>query len=45
MDKVTLTINGISVTTDKNSSVLTAAREAGIYIPTLCYHPDLHEKV
>jgi len=42
MDKVTLTINGISVTTDKNSSVLTAAREAGIYIPTLCYHPDLH---
>lgn len=42
MDKVTLTINGISVTTDKNSSVLTAAREAGIYIPTLCYHSDLH---
>ncbi|MDD4722187.1 MAG: NADH-dependent [FeFe] hydrogenase, group A6 [Acidaminococcaceae bacterium] len=41
MDKVTLTINGISVTTNKNSSVLTAAREAGIYIPTLCYHPDL----
>lgn len=41
MDKVTLTINGISVTTNKNSSVLTAAREAGIYIPTLCYHSDL----
>lgn len=41
MDKVTLTINGISVTTNKDSSVLNAAREAGIYIPTLCYHSDL----
>ena len=41
MDKVTLTINGISVTTNKDASVLTAAREAGIYIPTLCYHSDL----
>jgi len=40
-DKVTLIIDGKTVTTKKNNSILTAAREAGIYIPTLCYHPDL----
>ncbi len=36
-----LTINGQAVEAKPNSTVLTAAREAGIYIPTLCYHPDL----
>lgn len=37
----TLTIDGQSVRTDKDMSVLDAARQAGIYIPTLCRHPDL----
>ena len=41
MDMVTLTINGQTVQTKKNSTVLEAARAAGIYIPTLCYHPEL----
>ena len=44
MDMVTLTINGQTVQAKKNSTVLEAARAAGIYIPTLCYHPELsHE--
>jgi NADH-quinone oxidoreductase subunit G/NADP-reducing hydrogenase subunit HndD len=41
MKKVSLTINGIAVTAPQGSTVLEAARSAGIYIPTLCYHPDL----
>ncbi|MCH4166367.1 MAG: [FeFe] hydrogenase, group A [Megasphaera sp.] len=41
METVTLTINGITVTASKGSTVLEAAQSAGIYIPTLCYHPDL----
>lgn len=41
MDMVTLTINGQAVQANKNSTVLEAARAAGIYIPTLCYHPEL----
>ena len=41
MDMVTLTINGQTVLTKKSSTVLEAARAAGIYIPTLCYHPEL----
>ena len=44
MDMVTLTINGQTVQAKKNSTVLETARAAGIYIPTLCYHPELsHE--
>ncbi|MCC7360566.1 MAG: (2Fe-2S)-binding protein [Anaerolineales bacterium] len=38
---VTLHINGQSVTTEDGSTVLTAARQAGIFIPTLCDHPAL----
>ena len=38
---VTLTINGRSVTAPEGSTVLEAARSAGIDIPTLCHHPDL----
>jgi len=38
---VTLTINDQQVTTGEGSTILEAAREAGIYIPTLCHHPDL----
>lgn len=36
-----LTINGIPVEVEAGTSVLEAARKAGIRIPTLCYHPDL----
>lgn len=41
MDMVTFTINGQTVQAPKNATILEAARSAGIYIPTLCYHPEL----
>ena len=34
---INLTINGISVQVNDGSTILEAARSAGIYIPTLCY--------
>ena len=41
MTTVTLTINGQKVTTPEGSTILEAARGAGIHIPSLCHHPDL----
>ena len=41
METVKLTINGQQVEAEQGASVLQAAKAAGIYIPTLCYHPDL----
>jgi predicted molibdopterin-dependent oxidoreductase YjgC len=41
MMNVTLTINGKQVTVPQDSTILEAARLAGIQIPTLCHHPDL----
>ena len=41
MEQITLTINGQEVKAKKGMTVLEAAEAAGIYIPTLCYHPDL----
>jgi NADH dehydrogenase/NADH:ubiquinone oxidoreductase subunit G len=41
MDTITLTIEGRKVKAKKGATVLEAALEAGIYIPTLCYHPAL----
>ncbi|MFB3880917.1 MAG: NADH-dependent [FeFe] hydrogenase, group A6 [Armatimonadota bacterium] len=41
MATITLTINGREVTAPAGSTVLEAAEQAGIYIPTLCHHPDL----
>lgn len=38
---ITLTINEKEITLDKPVSVLEAARQAGIKIPTLCYHEAL----
>ena len=38
---VTLTIDGKTVEVAKGATVLEAALGAGIYIPTLCYDPDL----
>ncbi len=38
---VTLTIDGKKVETQEGKSVLEAAFQSGIYIPNLCYHPDL----
>lgn len=38
---VTLTIDGQSVTVPKGTTVLEAARQMGIHIPTFCWHPKL----
>jgi NADPH-dependent glutamate synthase beta subunit-like oxidoreductase len=38
---VKLTIDGQQVEVSSGTSILAAARGAGIYIPALCYHPDL----
>ncbi len=40
-DKIKLTIDGVNVEVEKGTTVLQAAQSAGIYIPTLCYHPNL----
>lgn len=41
MANVTLRINGQEVTVDGGATILDAAKQAGIYIPTLCHHPWL----
>ncbi len=41
MEKIKITINGRSLLVDQGLTVLEAAQSAGIYIPTLCHHPDL----
>ena len=41
--KVNVTINGIEVQVPEDYTVLLAAREAGIDIPTLCYLKDINE--
>ncbi|MGE5398163.1 MAG: NADH-dependent [FeFe] hydrogenase, group A6 [Chitinophagales bacterium] len=40
MGMVNVTIDGIKVSVPDGSTILAAAKEAGIVIPTLCYHPD-----
>ncbi|NLT28604.1 MAG: FAD-dependent oxidoreductase, partial [Dehalococcoidales bacterium] len=41
MNTITLNINGKDVKTEAGKTVLEAALDNDIYIPTLCYHPDL----
>jgi NADH dehydrogenase/NADH:ubiquinone oxidoreductase subunit G len=41
VDDIKLTVNGREITAKKGATVLEAALDAGIYIPTLCYSPDL----
>ncbi|MCE5314262.1 MAG: NADH-dependent [FeFe] hydrogenase, group A6 [Armatimonadota bacterium] len=38
---INLTINGRNISAEPGETILAAARKAGIYIPTLCYHSDL----
>ncbi|OGO00060.1 MAG: hypothetical protein A2Y58_00745 [Chloroflexi bacterium RBG_13_51_52] len=40
-DKIKLTIDGTEIEIERGATVLQAAQSAGIYIPTLCYHPNL----
>ena len=39
--KISITINGVVYEVDEGKTILEAAKEAGIIIPTLCYHKDL----
>lgn len=43
MEMVNIIIDGQNVTTPKNTTVLAAARQAGIEIPTLCFLKDINE--
>jgi formate dehydrogenase (NADP+) beta subunit len=38
---IELTINGQQILSDEGISILTAAKKAGIYIPSLCFHPNV----
>ncbi|MCP4394277.1 MAG: 2Fe-2S iron-sulfur cluster binding domain-containing protein [Alphaproteobacteria bacterium] len=40
-ETVTLEIDGIEINVPKGTSILNAARQEGINIPTLCHHEDL----
>ncbi|NPV91781.1 MAG: 2Fe-2S iron-sulfur cluster binding domain-containing protein [Firmicutes bacterium] len=44
MSDITLIINGIRTTVPADTTILDAARRAGVKIPTLCYHPDQEVK-
>jgi [NiFe] hydrogenase diaphorase moiety small subunit len=37
---VEFTIDGVTVTATEGQSLVQAAAEHGVYVPTLCYHPD-----
>ncbi|MBI4333873.1 MAG: FAD-dependent oxidoreductase [Chloroflexi bacterium] len=41
METLTLTIDGQEVKARRGATVLEAALDAGLYVPTLCYHPFL----
>ncbi|GAI12556.1 unnamed protein product, partial [marine sediment metagenome] len=41
MEKIKLTINSQEIKARNGATVLEAAQSAGIYIPSLCYYPDL----
>ena len=40
-EDITLTIDGVEVKTQPGTMIIKAAMDAGMYIPYLCYHPDL----
>ena len=41
MSKIQLTIDDKTISADSANTIIEAANKAGIYIPSLCYHPDL----
>lgn len=43
MEKVTLTIDGQQVQVNPDTTVLDAAKQCGIHIPTLCYMAEINE--
>lgn len=45
MDSISFAINGAVVTAEAGQTVLEAALANGIYIPNLCFHPDLKPRL
>lgn len=43
MEKVNITIDGVEVSVDKGTTVLEAARQIGIKIPSLCHLKDINK--
>lgn len=43
MEMLNVKVNGIAVSVPKGSTILEAARAAGVEIPTLCYMKDINE--
>lgn len=41
MNLVSLTINDLKIEAEAGIPIVEAATAAGVYIPTICYHPDL----
>jgi len=41
MDSIEIIINGVRINANTGETVLEAALNSGIYIPNLCFHPDL----
>lgn len=37
---VSIIINGKKVITEENSTIMEASKQAGLFIPSLCHHPD-----
>jgi iron-only hydrogenase group A len=44
MEKITIKINGKNVVTETGKSILDVAKENGVEIPSLCFHPDVETK-
>ena len=40
---VKITVDGVAFSAEENKTILEAAKEAGIEIPTLCYLKDVNE--
>ena len=43
MDLVTVNIDGVEIQVPSDYTVLKAARQAGVRIPTLCYLKDINQ--
>ncbi|MFX1410309.1 MAG: 2Fe-2S iron-sulfur cluster-binding protein, partial [Promethearchaeota archaeon] len=41
MDTISISVNGTKIEVKKGITILQASQNAGIYIPSLCAHPDL----
>ena len=39
--KINLKIDGVNISVDEGTTILNAAKQLNIHIPTLCYHDDL----